>query len=455
MLSFTPFIFHLSVTILCAVSCSAARPTSERIGNNGDFRSFHSSRSSRSAAEELARISAISQRVTLEGAEVVQTFSMVRELGLLLVDARLGGVDEEQRFILDTGAPFAIAPELADRVDATPAGRLSLQDPLGRGAEESLLLLSGVQLGSLHFRDVLAVRLWPRPPNPLVCLSRAGLFGVTAMRAGVWQLDFDAELLRVATDVDELEVDSTRAIPFVPDANGVPFVEISLGEWRGRAAIDLGSNRYLEAPRRVVERAGARIDASTPRAFGAPVTTVYGAPSTVLLRPTVRSLQIGASVVLEDFPVWTSDDATMVLIGVDFLEHFLVTIDWRRRQLYLSPRSEPTIANDVRPTLGFFAEFREGRVLISTLWRDGAAHRAGLRIGDQIIALGDRRLDDVDWDGYCDLLRELGTRAAVEPLEILFERGSARDRVILLPATWPPTNTPGVGTPLPLEDEDG
>lgn len=386
------------------------------------------------------------RRPTMSGPEgeasVRRTFPLRRELGLVTIDARLPGVAEPARFIFDTGAPFVIAPELAERSQAASAGAMLIQDPAGRRGREALVVLERVLLGDLVIRDVEAVRIWPSPPNPVCCVSQSGLFGATALRAGIWQLDFEAEQIIVTTDRALVEVaEGAVDLPFRVDRNGVPFIEVDLGGVRASAAVDLGSTRFLEAPRALVDRAGLSITADTPTVEGAAAATVYGLSRTTTHRVEIPRVVLGAEVdwplVLESAPLWTSEASSLFQIGVDFFEHFQVTIDWERQRLHLVQQSRPTDRGDLRPTLGFFASLRGQEVAVSTLWREGAAARAGLRLGDRLLAVGPRRLDAADWTVYCDLVRDLGGREGLDPVELQITRDGQEQRLRVSPAIWP------------------
>lgn len=103
----------------------------------------------------------------------------------------------------------------------------------------------------------------------------------------------------------------------------------------------------------------------------------------------IPALSLG-DLTLENFPVLVSygeNAQPHSLMGNEFLEHFIVTLDWSTHQLYLKPVSPMSDLYPKAPDYGFQAIVYDHHLLITGLYRPSAAAHAGLQIGDQILAI--------------------------------------------------------------------
>jgi len=312
----------------------------------------------------------------------------------ILVAAQLPSQPQTTNLILDTGVRSPL-------LDWRQAAQIPLSSSFHLEPKALYGVLDQISLGDAHFRHISTFAVeFSQPGQPLYCLSDSGAIGGSLMRHGVWQFDYQRRTLTIANDIADLpSISGAIALPFdLVDLK--PLVTLHLGEGTAiRAMIDTGWNGslHLSAPDWQQVAAATHIH---------PLATTEGLIDTLngLVIARQQTLQLSqlslGSLHLQDFPVSVDVGPPlqpMSLIGNDFLEHFVVTLDYANQQLYLQPQDPLSELYPAPLRYGFQAMMHGDRLLITGLQQPSAAARAGLQIGDQIVSInGDRYTDLID-----------------------------------------------------------
>ena len=247
---------------------------------------------------------------TVDVGSLPVTVPLSRSAGQLLIDVSFGDDGPAVPMLLDTGAPTMISEEVAGRLGVSASGSVDEITPDGAQISGHTVALPPVRIGGLKFDHVGAVVV--PPYRALALLGTAhGVIGANLMRTAVWQLDFRASLLTIATTVAELDhIDGALRLPFRPysTSSPSPIVELGVGGRRVAFLVDTGFDGGL---------------------------AVHPADLTGGGQPPRRSV------------ILTSERLTegLGLMGLSHLSGHVLTIDWASETLYLDPqphqRDEP------------------------------------------------------------------------------------------------------------------
>jgi hypothetical protein len=100
------------------------------------------------------------------------------------------------------------------------------------------------------------------------------------------------------------------------------------------------------------------------------------------------------------------------LIGTAFLENFNFTIDWINSDVYLSPIENKKPVSNIS-TYGFNCSKKDEKLIVTVIYLDSDVYKAGIKIGDEIIAINDELLDE----GKLDLKKIINDRNSISPSE--------------------------------------
>jgi membrane-associated protease RseP (regulator of RpoE activity) len=93
------------------------------------------------------------------------------------------------------------------------------------------------------------------------------------------------------------------------------------------------------------------------------------------------------------------------LLGANVLRHFRLTIDYGRRQLTLDRVTDEVGEPDEYTSVGVLPKLRDGRYYVSGVVSGSPADDEGVEIGDEIMALGGRAIEDYSFSELVDALR--------------------------------------------------
>ncbi len=382
---------------------------------------FANSACSESEVSKSAR-SAPTEETLLSGAKAPQRdFHVATGFRLnqntILLEARPEGASSVESFVVDSGAPMTIAPGLARELGLQTLATVDLAGPEGGHLSVPVTRIPGLSIAGLTFQDVGAVVDWVEPPNPLACLSTAGLLGASLLQAAIWQIDFQSGEIAITNSLSQLPgLATAMKIPFKrSDAAGSPRISVGVSDAEDVSLLlDLGFNGSIAMPVALLEKAGDRIADTAPTEEGHSSSTVFGQKSSSARIAKLRELRLG-DLRLKDFPVVTGTAVSDFHVGIDFLRHFRVTVDWLHDDLYLELREKTGALYPGFATYGFKPQLRDEQLVVGAIWRGSAADRAGMSLGDQIVKI----------DGNDTVAADFSTLCAVSDVVGLFARHNA------------------------------
>ena len=349
-----------------------------------------------------------STSVAEDNFKVTTGFRLVQntiQLQTLLADRAV-----QSTFILDSGAPMTIAAPLVDELGLKPMANATLAGPEGGRSEVPVVRIPDISIAGLTFENVGAVVDWVQAPDALACLSTAGLMGASLLQAAIWQIDFQSKQITISSSLEGASgLKGAIRIPFKrSDAAGSPRIAVGVSDADNVSLlIDLGFNGSIAIPTALLEAAGDSVPDTAPTEIGQASSTVFGSKSSTVQITRLRELRLGA-LRLKDFPVVTGTSVSDFHVGIEFLRHFRVTLDWMNNDLYLELREPSSALYDDFDTYGFAPTAQAGGLVVGALWREGAAARAGLELGDRLVAIDNRDTTAPDFSAICSLLDEIG-----------------------------------------------
>ena len=369
----------------------------------------------------IRRASLLKQISHLESLGEMQALSSpaevsFREIGQhILVETYIEGMSKPLSLILDSGVKSLI-------LQRSLAGEISLEDTVDFTPWETYGLVEQASIGAASFNQIGAyVVNFSTPGHPLYCLSEHGVIGASLMKHGVWQIDYEAQTITIAENLNQLiQTKSQRqdhrgqALFKVPMSfqENRPFIQLEVGHGRTiEVMVDTGWGGHLQLNRQ---------DLSLQQQSMPPVATIQGVVETLKGLSafeqrvvSLAELTLG-DLVLHDYEIFVNDsppESSEAAIGNDFLRHFVVTFDWPGHMLYLEPIDRP---QDMSPRLeGYgFQSMAQGQSLwVTGLYHPSPAADAGLQVGDQIVSINGDSYHPIPADQPCDyLLRPVGSR---------------------------------------------
>lgn len=370
--------------------------------------------------------------------------------GLVLVPVRLDGIDRELTMLLDTGAPTVLRAEIARELGLTMSSSSGLEDAAGAILASTSIEIEGLHVGGLHMRRVsgFAAEL---PSFAEHCVHIDGVLGVGAERGTGFldrtaiEIDYAAQKITLAPSGEALVPGGTpvriRRHEILPDGSTFitpPVAEVEIEGQPHWALIDTGNNGSIDVSPRLFEALGHSFDEpGIVRRTGALSQTATGVQAGVSYETRFHAFELGG-VSLPGVPITVEQveegaiepvGARRILLGYRLLRNFRVVLDIAAgvARFVPVPGADPS---DAAEGLGFSWRDIDGKVSVVTLVGGSPADRAGIAVGDDVIAIGGTALKTGDSAAQC-AVREAIDDVGEQELAIRVRHDGAEREVVL------------------------
>lgn len=376
-------------------------------------------------AELLARPVAVEHTTTATHVPLEQRH------GGLVVRAQANGIERD--FVFDTGSPSIIARDFADQLGLVTIGSNTGRDANGVAVTMEFALLEELRLGEVVFNQVPVLIFDFATLELGRCIFDGGVIGSEILPGSAWRIDTGAQRLSIFAPGSAPAVAGT-AISARLHPGGYPYPPIAdyaISGLDDRLLFDTGSaemvtlyEKAADDPRvRRMIAPGSRLRGSGTHGVSAGGMGASGP----LQRFTLSDFDLGNHRL---GPVRaTTRVAPPSLIGRGLLATHVVTLDYPGERLVLEPRDTPA---PLPPEIGYLLAIADGAVRVLQLYEATPAARAGLELGDEVVAVGEHRLPAIDPETICTTMRWLAEHAAPQRLSELTVRRGGRELTLAI-----------------------
>ena len=307
----------------------------------------------------------------------------------IYVDVHLNGKGPF-RLLFDTGGSNVVTPQVAKELGVEAQGTLEIRGAGEKSEDAGVAKLDTVRLGGATLRDQLFVVVPFDELSAVEGLPVQGLLGYEIFKRFVVTIDYPGRKLTVHTPGTFPAGSPGVKVPF-RFSEHVPEVDGTIDGIPGTFWIDTGSRASLAIERPFAEkhglakRYGARLEAVTGWGIG-------GAARGVLAR--AGKLTLGGAVTI-DRPIVTisaregGGPANQYLagnVGGAILKRFVVTFDYAAQRILFAPGAA-TQAAEPYDRSGLWLNLAKGGFEVMDVVRGGPGAKAGLRVGDRVVAV--------------------------------------------------------------------
>lgn len=354
--------------------------------------------------------------------------------GLIIVDVTING--QVRKMIFDTGAPNVISASLAEELGL----KIILEQKVGDSQDQARKLpyttIDEISFGETKFQNFGAIIVDYSPIPQLGCLEVDGLIGANLMRNAFWQIDYEAEVLRLSSTLESFTFSTdTIGIPFTTSGQGTPRVNLKVGDLTFRnLIIDSGSNKGIELSKSMFRSLNKEADLTLIRGYGYGGTGVFGQvvdTSYKFILPDFALSPKGELETRDDYKptIAGSSGKDGGALGNDFFKYFTTTFDWQNKRVYLSKTEGKW--KEQFSSIGTTFTIQEDQLRIGFIFEGSAAQEAGLSRGQQVLRIEDYDFSQNVLDAYCGYYMDYETRNEQESTEIEVVDGDS-SRVVVL-----------------------
>jgi Aspartyl protease len=266
----------------------------------------------------------------------IETIPFRYEKGFILLNITIEKV--EKNFIFDTGATTLLDAKIAKTIQTKRIGRQKHHDSTGKTRTLKIVTLPKITLGDTDFKSVIANITDLTPLCSQLGFDFDGILGVNVMNHGVWQIDYGKQLITFCNSQEDLPQRTIESTPktfnFYSEGKGTPKISLySYGQYLGEAELDTGSNGGIAFPS-ITQKLLPDTCVFTKKESIA--GGLFAKVNTKSSSTKVSALLLGQKVEIKDVPLSFEEHLPFPLIGNKSLSQFIVTIDWKRKEIILT-----------------------------------------------------------------------------------------------------------------------
>ena len=316
--------------------------------------------------------------------------------------------DKEYSFLVDTGTPNIISKELAETLQLEHVSHKKYMDSQDNTLELSLAEIGEIKIGGIAFNNnATIIHNFDKSPPTIRCLNISGVIGANLMKRAIWQFDFEENEIVISDSEKYSNNRDTNILKFGTGYSGTPIVKVDInGISDGKAYVDFGAIGFYKSSKRTFKKLckeGVKDQCKTTSGYGSMASGAFGyeePDSSYLALVHEFSLGANSQAKLTNQLITLSNHSDK-LIGLEFFENYLTTINWKDKELALTKRTnqQEIFRYD---SFGFKVVYRDNNLYIGFIYEDSPASKFGLRNGDQITKINQYNFDQSTEDQFCD-----------------------------------------------------
>jgi len=317
--------------------------------------------------------------------------------GLPIIKVTIEGV--AYNFLLDTGAPTVISPELAASLNSKAVKKSIVGDSQGNDSKQEFIVINEIKIGKLHFNDIGAVVINLKHSFEIKCLNLDGIIGSNQMSNAIWEIDYKNRNITITDNFNGFkEPEGAEKLHFMEMGDQkTPLVRVQVDSIKSKLiTFDTGANGAISLPYSHFENTIK--DYKQIKSYGNPSSGVYGTGKQDTVTTAKTPFAKLGTLKLEN-RLLVFEDASSSVIGNAFLRHYKTTINWKNKTIYLL--QQDTLQEAKLESLGFGIRYINNKAVVAIITKDSDAEKSGLQLGDEIIEIDGTNLSELTEDQAC------------------------------------------------------
>jgi predicted aspartyl protease len=320
------------------------------------------------------------------------------------------------RFLVDTGAPNIISNELFEELRIKPIRTLGVSDANESTGNLLLTVIEKIQLGSIHYKNTVALVSDLKNHPALGCYNIDGFIGSNLLKNSVVKFDLSNKKMILTDDSKKLNLNSKPIKLKLIGAQKSPYVEVSFIRSKSKKAtelllIDTGMDGFYDISKRAFKIFNEEGDMVTvlSESIGSSGMGLFGGGEESLKKLIQLKGITLHQTTFENIITSTTKDNNSRL-GLDILNHGIMVIDFKSKKFYFEGE-EKVILDHIPSKLDL--TIIDGKFAVGLVWDNILKEK--LTYGDIIIKIND---DDFTQMEICEIIEARKKREKGKPFDI-------------------------------------
>jgi hypothetical protein len=292
-------------------------------------------------------------------------------------------------YIFDTGGYNTVTSKIMENANLPSLMEVEVGSSNKIKSKIKLSKIPLLQIGKAQFENV-GVFNFDFSSSPVInCYTDGGLIGKSVIGEGVWQIDYKKSVIRLSDNILNMpNLFNSEKIKIELDKTLNPFLKIMINGKQEKFMLDFGYGGLLS----LTEKTASSLKPKNILTIeGEGVISANGVVRENTYVTLLESIIIGKSD-LKNKVAYYSKSNNYNVIGSELAKYFIVTLNFKDRELILTPYDEVESSYE---TFGFNINLDSSKIYVSKLFKELNAQKEGLLLFDEIIAVNGKQLNNL------------------------------------------------------------
>jgi len=311
----------------------------------------------------------------------------------IYIKAKINNSEKQDEFIFDTGSPCTFSFKTKNDLKLVTKRLFHL------GSYKVDYGFTNAEIGNIKYDNlaflIMDHGLFNRP-------NTAGIIGVNAVQSAICEINFKDTTITISDTISNFKnITNAYKIKFKPlSSQQTPVIKLLINSKDTITAfIDTGEPEFIQFNQNFdLKMVKSEHPESVKTKYGnvnqqgskVKKDSIYEVSYVKLNSIKLGDLELNSPIIRRE-----SYYKGKNLVGLDFLQNFIVTIDWVHQDLYLkSIQNIPPISNI--STYGFECYKFKGVLKVAELYKGSLAEKLGIKCGDEILEINNQDVQKID-----------------------------------------------------------
>lgn len=349
-----------------------------------------------SAKEQLKLVNS----VKLENTGFFQEIDFQDKFGYFIIPVKIG--DDTYEYIFDTGGYNTLTSEIMDKNELPILMEVETGSSNQIKSKIILTKIPTVTIGGIDFKEIGAFNFDFEESPQIKCYTNGGLIGKSIIKESIWQINAQEKKIILTDKLDKLRnLENAIKIKVKFDKLFNPFINMDVNGTSKSFLLDFGYGGFIS----LTEKDGVSLESKeTIEIIGEGSVSANGIINESQFIKNIENLNIG-QIEFSNQLAYYSKSNNYNLIGTELTEHFIVTLNFKEKELYLTPLNKNDEI-DSQKSFGFDLNKKENTIYVSKIFKGLSAEKAGLKLNDVVIAMNDKEFNKSPYCEFYDYIRE-------------------------------------------------
>ncbi|NEU08174.1 hypothetical protein GZH53_07610 [Flavihumibacter sp. R14] len=309
-----------------------------------------------------------------------EEISFTDRAGYFIIPVTIGSRTYD--YIFDTGGYNTATTDILTKNQLPGLMKVSVGSSNQIKSEISLSKIPRLNVGNVPFIDV-GVFNFDFDAAPIIkCYTNGGLLGKGVIKQAVWQIDYQNRIIRLADKVEKMpNLENSIKLNVELDKVFNPFIQVEIDGRKQKFMLDFGFGGFISLTEKT---AGEYKFANTIETTGEGTSGANGVIKETMFLSKLQTVNIGGQS-FDNQVAFFSKSNNYNLIGSELAKHFIVTLNFKERELILTPLKQ--IPAEPFKSFGVDMNMNEKEIYVSRIYKGLSAEKMGVQLNDKVISV--------------------------------------------------------------------